>query len=58
MSTPFFSVVIPTYNAVSYLKRSLGSVFLQSFQNYEVIVVDNTSADGTSEYLNSMMIQD
>ena len=54
MSTPFFSVVIPTYNAVSYLKRSLGSVFLQSFQNYEVIVVDNTSADGTSEYLNSI----
>ena len=43
----FFSVVIPTYNCCELLKRALTSVFSQTYQNFEIIVVDNSSTDNT-----------
>ena len=49
-----FSVVIPTYNCLSFLKLALDSVFNQSFPASEVIVIDNCSTDGTREYLESL----
>ena len=50
---PFITVVIPTYNCADYLKRALDSVFSQTYQNFEVIVVDNSSTDNTEDVLNS-----
>ena len=50
---PFFSIVIPTYNCADYLKRALNSVFSQTYQNFEVIVVDNSSTDNTDVVLES-----
>lgn len=50
---PFFSIVIPTYNCADLLKRALESVFSQSFQDFEVIVVDNSSIDHTQNVLKS-----
>lgn len=41
------SIIIPTYNVVDYLGECLSSVFNQSYQNFEVIVVDGGSIDGT-----------
>jgi len=46
-----FSVVIPTYNRVDRLENALKSVFAQTFSNYEVIVVDDGSTDGTQKFL-------
>ena len=51
--SPFFSVIIPTYNCADFLKRALTSVFIQTYQNFEVIVVDNSSTDNTEDVLNS-----
>ena len=48
---PMFSVVIPTYNRLDLLKQALASVWAQTFTDYEVIVVDDGSADGTREWL-------
>ena len=45
----FFSVVIPTHNRVLILLEALQSVRQQTFQDYEVIVVDDGSADGTDK---------
>lgn len=47
----FFSVVIPTYNRLDLLKETLASVRAQTFTDFEVIVVDDGSSDGTWEYL-------
>jgi glycosyltransferase involved in cell wall biosynthesis len=44
-SSPVFSVVIPAYNAVQYIPNALDSVFEQTFNDYEVIVVNDGSPD-------------
>lgn len=44
---PFFSVVIPVYNGVPYLAEAMESVAAQTFADWELIVVDDQSTDGT-----------
>lgn len=46
-----FSIIIPAYNAEAYLQRCLDSIFSQDFQDYEVIVIDDGSSDGTPTLL-------
>lgn len=48
------SVIIPTFNRLHLLKETLQSVFLQEGADYEVIVVDDGSEDGTWDYLCSL----
>lgn len=47
----FFSVIIPTYNRRELLPQALASVRAQTLPDYEVIVVDDGSTDGTREWL-------
>ena len=48
---PFFSVIIPTYNRADILSRSVDSVLSQTCQDFELIIVDNGSTDGTQQWL-------
>ena len=43
----FVSIIIPTHNRCHLLLRALHSVFAQSYQNFEVIIVDDGSSDAT-----------
>lgn len=45
------SVVIPNWNGVEYLRVCLPSIFLQTFKDFEIIVIDNGSTDGSVKYL-------
>jgi cellulose synthase/poly-beta-1,6-N-acetylglucosamine synthase-like glycosyltransferase len=49
MAAPFFSVIIPTYNRAHILGKALESVRAQSFQDFEVLVVDDGSKDDPRE---------
>lgn len=44
---PFFSIVTPTFNRVRFLPEMIASVQAQSFSDYEHIIVDDGSTDGT-----------
>lgn len=48
---PTISVVLPTYNRCADLKRCLDSLMRQSYKDFEIIVIDNGSTDGTSDLL-------
>ena len=49
MDQPFFSVIIPTFNQANFLIETLKSLKLQTFKDFEVIVIDNFSDDNTEE---------
>ena len=50
---PFFSVIIPAYNRKEMLKVAIESVLAQDFTDFELIVVDDGSTDGTKEMVKS-----
>ncbi len=47
MGTPFFSVMMPAYNAERYIGTALESILEQTFTDYEVVVWDDCSSDTT-----------
>ncbi len=49
-----FSIIIPTYNRASFIERSVRSVLNQSYQNFELIIVDDGSTDNTEEVVASI----
>ncbi len=46
-SSPFFSVITPTYNRSKYIVKAIESVLAQTFQEFELIIVDDGSEDDT-----------
>ena len=55
---PFFSIIIPAYNRAYILPETIRSIQEQSFENWEVIVVDDGSKDNTRELIESSSIVD
>ena len=51
MSDPLVSICIPVYNRRELIVKAVESCIRQSYQNIEVIIVDNCSTDGTYERL-------
>lgn len=52
-STPFFSIVLPTYNRAHLLSGAINSVLNQSFDSWELLVVDDGSTDNTQSLVQS-----
>lgn len=52
------SVVIATYNHAQYLPTALESILNQSWENLEIVIVDNASTDHTQDLVHSLVQQD
>ncbi len=53
---PLVSIALATYNGEKYLTQLLGSVFNQTYQNIEIIAIDDCSSDKTAEILEEFRI--
>lgn len=53
MQKPFFSIIIPAYNLENYIAAALQSVLVQTFQDFEIIIVDDGSSDETVSIIQS-----
>ena len=55
MEIPAISVIIPMYNAQQYVRECLDSLLAQTFQDFEVIVVDDCSTDNSFAVVKNYM---
>jgi glycosyltransferase involved in cell wall biosynthesis len=51
---PKISVILPSYNSIEFIDKSIGSILSQTYKNFELIVINDCSTDGTLEYLNTI----
>ena len=51
MKTPKFSVIIPAHNGARYLSETIESVLAQSYDNFELLIVDDASSDETPQII-------
>lgn len=58
MSKALVSVIVPIYNNKKYLPRCVESILTQSYENLEVILVDDGSTDGCSEMMDAIAAAD
>lgn len=52
---PLVSILIPTYNRLKYLKRTLESALNQTYPNLEIIICDNSEGEETKGYIEALM---
>lgn len=57
-NSPFLSVVVPVYNVSKYLEECLDSVLQQSFKDFEVLLVNDGSTDGSLDLLEEVASRD
>lgn len=58
MANPFFSIVIPTYNRALFIGDAIESVIKQTFLDWELIIIDDGSADNTKSVVSSFLLKD
>lgn len=58
MSSPLVSLMMPMHNTVQFLKAAVDSVLAQTHQNWELVIVDDASNDGSYELATALALKD
>lgn len=53
MSENLISIIVPVYNSEKYLRAAIHSLLNQTYQNIEVILINDGSTDGSQELISS-----
>lgn len=53
-NNPFFTIAIPVFNRLDFFKEALNSVLNQTYSDFEIVIVDDCSTDGTWEYIKTI----
>ena len=51
ITQPLISIIVPVYNCEEYIEKCIDSILHQTYQNFEVIVINDGSKDNTLEKL-------
>lgn len=54
MNKPKYSIIIPVNNVINYLPSTIESIISQNYSDYELVISDDSSTDGTSDYISSL----
>ena len=54
MNSALVSIIVPCYNASSYIKETINSVLTQTFQNFEILVINDGSTDDSSHIIKTI----
>ncbi len=55
---PLLSIIVPVYNAEPYLRDSIGSILAQTYDNFEIVMVDDGSTDGSLKLCEELAAKD
>lgn len=56
--TPKISIICPVYKAASYIERCINSILLQTFHNWELLLIDDGSPDNSGKICDELAIKD
>lgn len=52
------SIIVPVYNSEKYLTKCIRSIFLQTYKDFEIIIIDDGSTDNSSEICDMLALED
>lgn len=58
MDNQLVSIITPMYNGEKYVSQTIESVLAQTYQNWEMIIVDDGSKDASSQIVKKYSIED
>lgn len=58
LMNPTLSIIVPVYNVCAFLEKCIDSILAQTFTDFELIIVDDGSTDGSSEICDSFALRD
>lgn len=58
LMNPTLSIIVPVYNVCAFLEKCIDSILAQTFTDYELILVDDGSTDGSGEMCDSYALRD
>lgn len=57
-SLPLFSIIVPVFNVKGYIENTVESILNQTYRNFELLLIDDGSTDGSGEYIDYVALTD
>jgi len=58
MNSNLVSIITPSYNSIKFIEETISSVLAQTYQNWEMLIVDDVSSDGSDKIIESYVKRD